>query len=51
MFEKNGFAQVAFRWLVWNQDEKLTFPLPVKDQHVLKNNTIRLFAPYAKGRK
>jgi len=50
MFEKNGFAQVAYRWLVWNQDEKLTFPLPVKDEHVLKNNTIRLFAPYVKTR-
>jgi SAM-dependent methyltransferase len=50
MFEKNGFTQVAYRWLVWNQDEKLTFPHPVKDEDVLKNNTIRLFAPYAKAR-
>jgi SAM-dependent methyltransferase len=49
IFEKNGFAQVAYRWLVWNQDEKLTFPHPVKDEDVIKNNTIRLFAPYAKA--
>ena len=50
MFKKNGFIQVAYRWLVWNQDEKLTFPHPVKDEDVLKNNTIRLFAPYVKAR-
>lgn len=46
MFERNGFAQVSYRWLVWTTDMKsLTFPNPVTNRHVFKNNTIRLFAP------
>ncbi|MCU0289361.1 MAG: class I SAM-dependent methyltransferase [Acidobacteria bacterium] len=51
IFEKNDFAQVAYRWMVWGNDGKLTFPLPVKGECVLKNNTIRLFAPCKKSNK
>jgi SAM-dependent methyltransferase len=45
MFEKHGFAMVSYRWLVWNNNKKLTFPNPVTGVDILKNNTIRLFAP------
>lgn len=46
MFEKNGFAMVSYRWLVWNDDNTcLVFPHPVRDKHILQNNIIRLFTP------
>lgn len=45
MFEKNGFAMVSYRWMVWDDNKKLTFPNPVTGADILKNNTIRLFAP------
>jgi SAM-dependent methyltransferase len=48
MFEKNGFAMVSYRWMVWDDNKKLTFPNPVTGGDILKNNTIRLFAPVSK---
>ena len=49
MFRKNGFAMVAFRWLVPsnNEDGALEFPNPIAYEHVFVNCTIRLFAPVA----
>ncbi|MCP5103375.1 MAG: hypothetical protein GY950_08350, partial [bacterium] len=48
MFKKNGFAMVAYHWLVWGDNQPLTYPRPVTGKDILKNNTIRLFAPMEK---
>ncbi|MCP4218711.1 MAG: class I SAM-dependent methyltransferase [bacterium] len=49
MFAKHGYAMVAYKWLVWNEEKKLVFPNPVAVTDVLKNNRIRIFAPNASG--
>ncbi len=48
MFAKNGFAMVGYKWLVWDDAGGLSFPHPVTGKSVLKNNSIRLFAPVEK---
>ncbi len=54
MFERNGYAMVSYRFLVLSEEEstpsRLTFPHPLKPQHRLQNNTIRLFVPIDRKR-